>query len=253
MREGSGSALNVLRSNISGGSPITSFPYTVSFWYKTPVSMTGGGQPLSWGDSTSAINDGFYVENYLGTFYVSSYNSSSVDTSTFTAITNWQNKNIHMIYSCASSTSRFFAANGDIKNFTATKTANAGSDRWGIGASVDLTPANPMAATYFISEVAFWNVALNSTDDLTNLYNNKMSPLLVKPENLVTYAPLNDNTSGARDIVGGRHLLQVGTGMNFADNQSMRYRRRSFSGFTPGIYIPPPPQKFRSLFRGVAF
>ena len=253
MREGSGSALNVLRSNISGGSPITSFPYTVSFWYKTPpIYPIGGGFTVSWGSPSIGEYNGFYIENYSGSFYITSYNHNSPDSSVFSTISNWQNKNIHVMYSCSSSTSRFLSANGDIKNYTATKTVGT-YNRWGLGASTSSLPNNPMQTSVFVSEVAFWNVALNSTDDLTNLYNNKMSPLLVKPENLVTYAPLNDNTSGARDIVGGRHLLQVGTGMNFADNESMRYRRRSFSGFTPGIYIPPPPQKFRSLFRGVAF
>ena len=251
-RDGSGSVSNIYRSHVNNGSPITSFPFTISFWYRTP-SVIGDGGVISWGDSTLAPNSGFYIEDYLGSFYVTSYLNGSNDTSNFGAESIWDNMNIHMIYSCASSTSRFFSANGTIKNFTASKTVQATADRWGIGGLVsNLTPSNAMATGHYVSEIAIWNTALDSGDDITSLYTNAMSPLLVKPGNLVTYCPLNESGDTCIDWVGGRHLEKVGSGMTFTEQDVItQRRRRSFS-----IFGPPgeaAASSYNSIFHGSVF
>ncbi len=75
-------------------------------------------------------------------------------------------------------------------------------DRTSIGHTGDSTPAIPMSGR--IAEAAMWNVAL-TTPQIVQLANG-VSPLLVAPENLVSYWPLIGRHSPEIDIVGGVDL-----------------------------------------------
>jgi hypothetical protein len=249
-REGA-SASNYMASNTGLGCPVLSFPFTVSFWYRIPATLVGGA-PLSWADSTDSKVSGFYVYNVSSDLNVLGQIDNGTDVGVFGATSSYVNTNMHLMYSCTSSTSRVLAANGSVSStFTASRTVDTSADRWGIGTRVIATPSSYISAGHFVSEIGIWNIALNTTDDLTSLYNNRMSPLLVKPKNLVTYAPLNESGSVARDLIGGRNLSSFGTGMPYKDSDPLQYLRRSFPGFTSGVAATSSP--YNSIFHGSVF
>ena len=84
-------------------------------------------------------------------------------------------------------------------------------DNFLIGALERTTVNNQ--TTYAIAEVAFWS---HATDDVLTPAEIAMlaagvSPLLVRPQDLVRYYPLT-NASDLRDIVGGATMTEIGAG-----------------------------------------
>ena len=234
------------------GCPITTSPFSFSAWVYL-ASSHGDGGVLSFTDASSGSFTNFlYVPQASNNFidmYVGGFNDR-VDLAQII----YDDWNFYFYSINSAGTSRLSILNGNQKTYsTGTRTLSANLDRWGIGVLADSTPSYGFNQNMRIADVAVWDDEL-SAEEGSLLYDSKMSPLLVRPENLVAYAPLNDDTDITREVMNGRYLESAGAGsMTLVDNPPLRYLRRSFSGFTPGIYIPPPPQKFRSLFRGVAF
>jgi hypothetical protein len=86
----------------------------------------------------------------------------------------------------------------------------------------------------WIAWPAVWNVAL-SADEIAALAAG-YSPLLIRPQNLVFFAPLQNEAAGDEfDIVGGRLLTETGTVTYEHDEfRSIYPRRRSAIVFPPG-------------------
>lgn len=76
--------------------------------------------------------------------------------------------------------------------------------RISIGALRDSTPANYLSGR--TSHAAIWNVALDANDALLL---NEASPLFVKPDGLIFYAPMDGDEDF--DIIGGLELTAGGT------------------------------------------
>jgi hypothetical protein len=142
--------------------------------------------------------------------------------------------------------------NGSLFTGSTSLTMTAGLNRWGVLATVGTTPAYFGVAGRPVADLGVWDVALTSSE-ATDMYNGRLSPLMIRPQSLVAYCPLNDGDGDARDIIGGRHLIETGGSVALVDNPPLRYPRRSFSGFTPGGAAAAASPNLRSVFRGFSF
>lgn len=108
----------------------------------------------------------------------------------------------------ASATSRTAYRDGGNKGTNAVSTIPLLCDRTFIGAKAD--SAGP--GTYMsggLAEIALWDIDL--TDAEMTILSQFVSPICVRPGNLVAYWRLVDATSPAIDIVGGYHMTFNGS------------------------------------------
>lgn len=102
-----------------------------------------------------------------------------------------------------SSTSRAVYMDGGSKNTnTVSVTFPTGIDTASIGMLRDSSPSSPFNG--MLAEVSIWNIDL--TDAEVTILALGYSPLLVRPQNLITYWPIIGRTSPEIDIVGGFDL-----------------------------------------------
>lgn len=114
---------------------------------------------------------------------------------------------------------------GGSKGTDATSSTPAGVDTLGIGARVLSGVGVPMSG--FIAEAAVWNVALSDAE--VAILAEGYSPLLVRPQNLVFYAPL---VRELLDVVGGATLTN-NNGATVGDHSRVLYPP------PPSLVIPP--------------
>ncbi len=130
-----------------------------------------------------------------------------------------------------SATSRAAYIDGGSKATNSTNITPVGLDRTSIGRLGRATPAG-----YFdgqIAEVGIWNVAL--TDAEITVLAAGFSPLFVRPESLVLYAPLVRETN---DIVGAIGLANSGT--TVADHPRILHRSTLGPVISPAISSVTP-------------
>jgi len=242
-----GTTSSYLVSSTSLGSPITSIPFTTSTWFYKPVSGSDTCI-ISFGDSSSVNLYGFRYTGSASTIYAY-LGTGATDVDTTGMVTGWN----HICWTVSSTTSRIFNINGITgTTHTTSKSITDSLNRWSVLAFCDSSPSNYGVSDQPVFDAAVWNIAL-SHEDCQSIYNYKLCPLSVRPKNLVAYAPLNDGDGGARDFINRRNFNESGI-VGLSDNASIKYLRRSFSGFTPGVPPPPPvPPNLRSVFRGFSF
>lgn len=113
---------------------------------------------------------------------------------------------------------------GGSKGTNATSVTPAGLDNTAIGALVRIGVIQLMSGR--IAEAAIWNIAL--TDAEVAILAKGYSPLLVRPQNLVFYAPL---VREIQDVVGGVALTNNGT--TVGDHTRVLYPTPSQVGVAP--------------------
>lgn len=105
----------------------------------------------------------------------------------------------------ASTTSRTAYINGGNSGANTTSVNPQNVDRIRSGATIN----NSTISQYFagqIAEVAIWNAALSAAEVLS--LSQRASPLLIRPQSLVFYAP---NVSNLTDLIGARTITNNGT------------------------------------------
>lgn len=110
----------------------------------------------------------------------------------------------HAVGVAASATSRTVYLNGGSSGTNATSRTPSGVNRTYVG-------VGPGETDFFdgdIAEIAFWDVALNA--DEVSALSKGISPLLIRPANLVAYWPLLGRTSPEIDLIGGANLTVTG-------------------------------------------
>ena len=188
--------------------PVTAAPLTIAAWGNVDETWQSG-VIASLVDASSGDNWFLVRTKYQsgpGEYTCNVYARSSdglpeVDSTTTFAIGGWH----HLCGVFASASSRSAYLDGGAKATITDTITPSGIDRTSIGRIGDSTPAG-----YFegkIAEVGIWNAAL--TDAEVAILAKGYSPLLVRPQSLVFYAPLIRDED--RDIVGGLALTPVNT------------------------------------------
>ena len=236
-RQGNGSNA-YLMSDYTQGAPFTNYPYTVSFWHYRPSGLATNAI-FSYGNNS--INQYYMIYNSGATLYV--YMFGDQDQSVSGAVSGWN----HCVWRGTSTTNRSIFLNGAENNTTVGRAIVDPPNRYGVLNSVQQSPPYPAGANEWCADLGIWDVSL-SNEEISLLYNNRMCPLMIRSNSLVTYCPLNDGEGGARDLIGGRNLAESGTAV-LTDNPPLLYKRRSFMTFTPGVSL----STYSSIFHGSVF
>lgn len=191
------------------GAPITAAPCTLACWFKAD-DITAQHVLLSVMDDGTGSVDGFYIQavgNTAGDPIRASVAAAGsfgeAATTTGYSANTWQ----HACGVYTSATSRAAFLNGDGKGTNATNRAPSGLSRTMVGRYN--AGASNVYSDAAIAEAAIWDADL--TDAEVASLAAGMSPLLVRPENLVFYAPLFGNNSPETDIVSGLALTYSGS------------------------------------------
>ncbi len=132
----------------------------------------------------------------------------------------------HVFGKVLSATSRTAILNGDIANegnSTASRSPTT-PNRTAIGRLGDGTPSSYFSGR--IAEVAVWDVGLS--DDEVVALSKGISPLLIRPGNLISYRPILGRRSPEVDLIGGNNLTATGTVV--AEHAPVSGIRRPFIG-----------------------
>ena len=239
-----GASTPYLMSDSAKGCPVTAYPFSMSVWFYKPASHSSMCIASVGATGSTQINGIYITSGGLAQMYIGGglAVSSSIGLST-----GWSN----IVAIEVGATNHKIVVNGVSNSSTVSLALTTSLDRWGALAFVSSSPGFTGASGQPVADLGVWNVALTSTE-ATDMYNGRLSPLMIRPQNLVAYCPLNDGDGDARDIIGGRHLIETDGSVALVDNPPLRYLRRSFSGFTPGVVIPQLP-RLRSVFRGFSF
>jgi len=223
------STSNNLMSATSGGSPITSYPFTFGCWFFRSGSTTTQ-TIFSFCDSASAsARNGLYVGTASGFQLHEFLNNSQGALGSALPTSSW----IHVVWSCTSSTDRFVCIDGTVTTTSASKSVGASPDRWSIGQFCDSTPSSP-GLDLFMSNATIWNVALTQAEAI-QLFDTRMDGTLMRPQDLVAHAPMNDGIGNARELIGGRNLIE--TGAVGLTNDSYGITRRPQHFYFPGVAV----------------
>lgn len=106
-----------------------------------------------------------------------------------------------------STTSRHAYLNNAGLGSDTTSNTTTGVDAAAIGATADTSPAQEMNGR--IAEAAIWSADLTATE--RSQLDLGMSPLLVRPADLIFYHQGHEGTGNGLDIVGGLVLTDTGT------------------------------------------
>lgn len=152
----------------------------------------------------------------------------------------------------ATTTSRTAYLDGGSAGSNTTLVDPANIDRISVGRLGDSSPSNYHSGD--IAEVAVWDTNLTAAE-ITEL-SKRISPLAVRPQNLVYYDPIirPDSADDIHDIVGGLTLVgQGGTGTPVASAHPSINRLAGAKIATPGAAVAAPAvdDKF-SLFYPMA-
>ncbi len=207
MARGTFTTSNTLISNSSQGAPFTDYPFTVAMWfylndtvgYHVLFSCTDGDIGTS--RNLVGVKDGDVLH------YAS--NSEYVHTGLSVSASTWY----HLVWHCSSATSRKATLNATTDEIATSRAFGTSANRWSVGIVADSTPSSP--ADGYVDSVGAWNIAFSDAEAAA-MYNHRLSPLDLHPENLVLYAPLNDGAAGAQEWIGGRALTEAGTVGTFA-------------------------------------
>jgi hypothetical protein len=213
--------------------PVTAVPLTMACWYN--VDTFAAEQALM-GLYNNGVNDASYqllgltassgrvraaTANSAGTA-----NSSTGDLGT---LNTWD----HAAGVWASDAARTAYHNGSSGGLENTSRAPTGLNSTALGARVDTTPDRFLSG--MLADAAIWNVALTAAEVL--MLANGVSPLAVRPGNLVAYWPLWGVHSTEIDLKGG-YPLTLTNGPTKAAHPRMRYLASSPYPGLLGTFVP---------------
>lgn len=188
---------------------ISALPVSVSVWVD-PDNLTTENTIWWLGDSSLATHGlmlAFSGATALDPVRAIAFNSTSAVATTANAynVGVWN----HAVAIFASSTDRSVILNGDIANkgTNATSKSVTSFNRTCFGRRADSTPSDPHFGA--IAECGMWDIAL--TDAEVIMLSKGVSPIYVRPQNLVSYWPLLGRSSPDRDLVGRQELTVNGT------------------------------------------
>jgi hypothetical protein len=169
---------------IASTTPVTAAPFTVSGWiYPTSTAVGHGMIGITTASGAASFRSqlvGTSAIARIGSF-VQSTGSNANSTTTWGA-NSWH----HIIGVFASSTSRTVYLNNGGSATNTVSSAPSGVDRIVIGALINASAFFNYTNGY-IADIAIWNTALN-TAEIAGL-SKSISPSLIRPQNLVFYAP----------------------------------------------------------------
>lgn len=204
--------------------------------FKPGMDPTGTGNDaylMSICDPVGAVGDAFSID-YIddgGTiklravaFSAAGYRLANIDG----ALTVGQWYSILAIFTNSTTFKIYLNATVNINEASTANPTPSGVTDWTIGA---LTYTNAIFAPTngAIAECAVWNATLTQAE--ANMLTKGISPALVLPGNIVSYAPLLSRASPELEIVNGRHLTLVAT-PTVSDHPPVRYPRRRQIGAT---------------------
>jgi hypothetical protein len=175
---------------------VNAAPLTIAVWFRS-TSSTTGQNPIVINGTTDANFIGLSVAGTVAgdpvIFYAKETTGSSISVNTTTgyAANTWQ----HACGVFGSATSRSVYINGGSKATSTTSVVPTSLSRINIGVYRTSTPLD--AFTGSLAEVCLWNAAL--TDDEVASLAKGFTPDKIRPQSLVAYLPLIQNT---QDIKG---------------------------------------------------
>lgn len=189
--------------------PITTTPCTLACWFKAD-DITAQHVLLSVMDDGTGSVDGFYIQavgNTAGDPIRASVAAAGsfgeAATTTGYSANTWQ----HACGVYTSATSRAAFLNGDGKGTSAANRAPSGLSRTMVGRYN--AGASNVYSDAAIAEAAIWDTDL--TDAEVAILATGVSPLFVRPQNLVFYAPLSGSNATETDIIGGASITWINT------------------------------------------
>ena len=200
-------------NGVSGGeqwryaAPVTAAPLSFSFHvFPAVLGISGVYIPLWIGNDSGGVWDAFYChydERY--DFRVAVAANNNFAGTDHLALNALQWNHIGGVY--ASSASRIAYANGIASPTETTDLTPSGIDSLNLsGSSVSGSIEHPLHG--LIAEIGVWDVALTATEVTT--LSQGVSPLMVRPQSLRFYAPLNDTRS--QSLFGGNTVATTGGG-----------------------------------------
>lgn len=184
--------------------PVTAAPFTVSLWFYAD-SVTKNGTALFIGDKDVANQmyrlqiAGAVAGDPIRWRIRDSSGTLTIVTTTGYSANTWHHA---CAVEAAEDDHRVFLDGGSKATNTTSKTVT-GSDRLTVGRNGDSSPDGEYDGR--VAELVIWNAAL--TDAEVAALSGRISALLMRPDNLVFYAPLFGIGSPEPDYSsGGRHL-----------------------------------------------
>lgn len=199
----------------SDSPPVTAYPFTMACWFNVDNITTGHGlMHLIDKDTSGATShewtlqaQGNVTGDPVGFFTRAGGTGQNVVTTTGYSVSTWH----HACCVGTSATSRAVFIDGGSKGTGATSLTPAGIDRIAIGRRLYTTsPDGPCDGR--IAEAAVWDIALSDAE--VALLAAPVSPVMVRPESLVFYAPLIgrfDPEISTWDGLAGGTLTVTGT------------------------------------------
>jgi len=236
-RSFNGSSDCLFRSSFS---PATAYPATIAFWFypannsvnQAMINWAGdvpGNNNVGVGLDGTAAGDPIYL--YLKSGGVGAANAT---TSTGITLSTW----MHACGVLASATDRRCYLNG---GSVGSSTTNVSFPATPTTFTLAAYHNNSVASTFFagrLCEVAVWSAALDATE--VNALAVGFSPLLVRPQALLDYWPLNVNPTAGPDIDLWRgNGLTLSGSPALADQAAVRRPRRRPLGLAVPITFNP--------------
>lgn len=207
--------------------PVAAMPLTMACWFK-PVDTTISSQ-MSYEPAAA----GQYYRLYTGTqVNAAAYDGSAIGTASVGAITTGAWTHCAAVFTGTASRAAF--QNGTKSTIETTTVNGITFARVELG-RVYFNGSPLQYANGDIAEAAIWNVALSDADIAALALG--LSPLLVRPDALVFYAPLMGQNSPELDVVGRRDLAVTG----------------ATAATHPRVYLPTGRQAFTSKSIAAAF
>lgn len=197
------------------GVPFSAFPITVFSWYKpvTQAYATNGRSVIGFADSASGTYLYSVGLSTTGTVSLVSRFSSYYENYGTTLATAGEWHALMGIWRGDTDRNGYMAKYGDTVIDPTTGTVNSAAypssvNRIGIGALVDSSPNQECYGD--VAYPAVWNVAL-STEERESLMLGRLSPMLVRPQNLVFFDPYLGRSATEIDIIQARAMTINGT------------------------------------------
>lgn len=188
----------------TASTPVTAVPLSMACWFRL-TDITAGQNLISVTDTAGDVN--YFALQARGDIagdplYARSANSATRDavTSTGYSANTWH-------HGCAvftSATSRASYIDGGSKGTNTTSNTPAGLDVISIGIRGGATKVLPVLG--LVAEAAIWSAALTDAEVLSAARG--VSPLQIRPQSIVFYAPL---IRGLQDVRAGLTITMTGT------------------------------------------
>jgi len=205
-------------------------PYTIALWFK-PTSGTAGRSLVAMADTAvTNVYTALSYDDLANTFLAATRGSGGLNyaTKAVPAEAVW----VHGCGVFASTSSRIAYVNGVAGTENTVTTTMSGLDNTTIGALVRTSVAGYMDGS--MAEVAVWSAALSGAE--VAALADGVSPLMVRPGELLSYWPLMGRTSPEIDLIGGAHMTLNGSPPQDA-HPPMRYPGR-VQAWTYGAAAP---------------